>query len=84
MLLHDTPARAGRRRNDQPVYHRFNWPLCGGTANMRLRAELMTAIRHPVTEWAINQSAAARRLEVTQPRLNDLLRGGSTISVSMR
>ena len=51
---------------------------------MRLRAELMTAIRHPVTEWAINQSAAARRLEVTQPRLNDLLRGGSTISVSMR
>ena len=44
-------------------------------ANMRLRSELMTAIRQAVTGWNISQAAAARRLEVTQPRLNDLLRG---------
>ena len=44
-------------------------------ANMRLRSELMIAIRKAVTEWATTQAAAARRLEVTQPRLNDLLRG---------
>ena len=44
-------------------------------ANMRLRSELMIAIRQTVAEWATTQAAAARRLEVTQPRLNDLLRG---------
>ena len=44
-------------------------------ANMRLRSELMIAIRRAVAEWATTQAIAARRLEVTQPRLNDLLRG---------
>ena len=44
-------------------------------ANVRLRSELMIAIRQVVTEWSVTQAAAARRLEVTQPRLNDLLRG---------
>lgn len=40
---------------------------------MRMRSELMIAIREAVAEWGVTQ-AAARRLEVTQPRLNDLLR----------
>ena len=44
-------------------------------ANMRLRSELMTAIRQAVAEWGTTQAAAAQRLKVTQPRLNDLLRG---------
>jgi len=44
-------------------------------ANMRLRSELMIAIRQAVAGWSLTQAAAARRLEVTQPRLNDLLRG---------
>ena len=44
-------------------------------ANIRLRSELMLGIRQAVAEWATTQAAAARRLEVTQPRLNDLLRG---------
>lgn len=44
-------------------------------ANMRLRSELMIAIREAVAGWGVTQAAAARRLEVTQPRLNDLLRG---------
>jgi predicted XRE-type DNA-binding protein len=44
-------------------------------ANMRLRSELMIAIKQTVAAWKVNQATAARRLDVTQPRLNDLLRG---------
>ena len=44
-------------------------------ANMRMRSELMIAIRETVAGWGLTQAAAARRLDVTQPRLNDLLRG---------
>ena len=44
-------------------------------ANMRLRSELMIAIRQTVAEWEVTQAVAAKRLEVTQPRLNDLMRG---------
>ena len=43
-------------------------------ANMTLRSDLMRAIRKEVQSWAGSQTAAARRLGVTQPRLNDLLR----------
>jgi predicted XRE-type DNA-binding protein len=42
---------------------------------MRLRSELLTSVRDAVTAWKITQSRAANRLRVTQPRLNDLLRG---------
>jgi len=44
-------------------------------ANMRLRSELMSAVKQAVAGWDVTQAEAARRLEVTQPRLNDLLRG---------
>jgi predicted XRE-type DNA-binding protein len=44
-------------------------------ANMRLRAELLTVLRETIAGWRLTQAAAARRLGVTQPRLNDLLRG---------
>jgi predicted XRE-type DNA-binding protein len=44
-------------------------------ANMRLGSELMIAIQQAVAEWGMTQAEAARRLDVTQPRLNDLLRG---------
>ena len=44
-------------------------------ANMRLRSSLMIAINEAVSAWRVNQTEAARRLGVTQPRLNDLLRG---------
>jgi predicted XRE-type DNA-binding protein len=43
-------------------------------ANMTLRSDLMRAIRKEVQSWAEPQTAAARRLGVSQPRLNDLLR----------
>ncbi|MHB8284394.1 MAG: helix-turn-helix domain-containing protein [Caulobacteraceae bacterium] len=44
-------------------------------ANMRLRSELMVAVQQAVAGWGLVQAEAARRLDVTQPRLNDLLRG---------
>jgi predicted XRE-type DNA-binding protein len=44
-------------------------------ANMRARSELMIAIRGKIERWKVNQAESARRLGVTQPRLNDLLRG---------
>jgi len=44
-------------------------------ANMRLRSELMSAVKQAVAGWGLTQAEAARRLEVTQPRLSDLLRG---------
>jgi predicted XRE-type DNA-binding protein len=43
-------------------------------ANMTLRSDLMRAIRKEVQGWAEPQTAAAKRLGVSQPRLNDLLR----------
>lgn len=44
-------------------------------ANMRLRSDLMMAIQAAVEGWQVTQVQAAARLGVTQPRLNDLLRG---------
>ena len=44
-------------------------------ANMRARSALMIALRGKVEGWKVNQTAAARRLGLTQPRLNDLMRG---------
>lgn len=44
-------------------------------ANMRLRSELLTAVEQEVRSWGLTQAKAAGRLGVTQPRLNDLLRG---------
>jgi len=44
-------------------------------ANMRLRADLMLAIQETVAGWKATQAQAAKRLALTQPRLNDLLRG---------
>jgi predicted XRE-type DNA-binding protein len=44
-------------------------------ANMRARSELMIAVRDKIERWKVNQTEAARRLGLTQPRLNDLMRG---------
>jgi len=44
-------------------------------ANMKARAELMIALRKTVEGWKVSQAMAAKRLGLTQPRLNDLLRG---------
>jgi predicted XRE-type DNA-binding protein len=44
-------------------------------ANMTMRSNLLIAIEQKVRGWNITQIEAARRLGITQPRLNDLLRG---------
>jgi predicted XRE-type DNA-binding protein len=44
-------------------------------ANLRARAELMQQIATIVKESGWTQSEAAARCGVTQPRMNDLLRG---------
>ena len=44
-------------------------------ANMKARSEIMLAIRKSVGKWGLTQSQSAKRLGITQPRLNDLLRG---------
>ena len=44
-------------------------------ANLRARAELMQKIAAIIAENGWTQTEAARRCGVTQPRMNDLLRG---------
>lgn len=45
------------------------------TRRPRPRSALMIAIRDAVDGWTLTQAEAAKRLGVTQPRMNDLLRG---------
>jgi predicted XRE-type DNA-binding protein len=44
-------------------------------ASMTMRSDLLIAIDQRVRSWNMTQTEAARRLGITQPRLNDLLRG---------
>ena len=44
-------------------------------ANLRMRAELMTQIAEIISENGWKQAEAAAHCGVTQPRINDLLRG---------
>lgn len=44
-------------------------------ANLRARSELANALRDLVKQEGWTQVEAARRCGVTQPRMNDLLRG---------
>lgn len=47
-------------------------------ASMTMRSNLVIAIEQRVRSWKVTQTEAARRLGITQPRLNDLLRGRIT------
>lgn len=44
-------------------------------ANMKARAELMIAIRDAAQTWNATQTACAKRLGLTQPRMSDLVKG---------
>lgn len=44
-------------------------------AHMRLRSQLMIALRDHVERSGLSQSQAAKVLGVTQPRVSDLMRG---------
>lgn len=43
--------------------------------NLRMRSDLMHAIDRRVSGWKLTQKDAAKRLNITQPRLNLLLKG---------
>jgi predicted XRE-type DNA-binding protein len=44
-------------------------------ATMTMRSNIMVAVKDKVCSWNLTQAQAARRLGITQPRLNDLLQG---------
>ncbi len=44
-------------------------------ATMTMRSNVMIAIKDKVDSWNTTQARAARRLGISQPRLNDLLHG---------
>ncbi|HEY4124842.1 MAG TPA: XRE family transcriptional regulator [Rhizomicrobium sp.] len=44
-------------------------------ASMTMRSNLLIAIEQRVRSWKVTQAVAAKRLGITQPRLNDLLHG---------
>lgn len=44
-------------------------------ANMKARADLLAVLVDQVKSWGLPREAAATRLGITRPRLNDLLRG---------
>lgn len=44
-------------------------------ATMTMRSNVMATLGDTVRAWDVTQAKAARRLGITQPRLNDLLRG---------
>jgi predicted XRE-type DNA-binding protein len=43
--------------------------------NLRLRSQMMTALRKFIEKEGLTQAGAARRLSVSQPRVSDLTRG---------
>lgn len=43
--------------------------------NLRIRSELMTALRKFIEKEGLTQADAAKRLKVSQPRVSDLTRG---------
>ena len=50
-------------------------PSAADAASMKARAQMMAAIRDTVEAWSVTQAVAAKRLGLTQPRMNDLVRG---------
>ena len=41
---------------------------------LKMRSRLMSALQDRVKAWSLTQAEAAKRLNITQPRLNDLLK----------
>ena len=45
------------------------------SCNLRLRSQMMTALRKSIEKEGWTQADAAKRLQVSQPRISDLTRG---------
>jgi len=61
-------------RGSGNVFRDLGFPS-GEAHNLLLRSELMTRIEQFVKRGGLTQKDSARALGVTQPRLNDLLKG---------
>ncbi len=65
--------------NNEPDTYASVWDAIADTpqqaANLRTRAELMQKIAASVNSSGWTQAQAASRCGITQPRMNDLLRG---------
>ncbi|HWA92328.1 MAG TPA: XRE family transcriptional regulator [Rhizomicrobium sp.] len=44
-------------------------------ASLTVRSDLMIALEQTIERWKVTQKEAASRLGISQPRLNDLLKG---------
>ena len=44
-------------------------------ANLKARSSLMNSLAKAIQSWKLTPADAAQRLDITQPRLNDLLSG---------
>jgi predicted XRE-type DNA-binding protein len=62
---HTTPAGGN-------IFADLNLP---DAENLKLRSELMIAVKKWVEDSGLTQAEAAKKLKTTQPRLNDLLKG---------
>ena len=58
--------------SDGNIFADLNLP---DAENLKLRSELMIAIRKWVKDTGLTQAEAAKRLNTTQPILNDVIRG---------
>ena len=47
--------------------------------NMKLRSELMMALKNHITRTKMSQTQAAKLFGVTQPRVSDLVRGKNNL-----
>ena len=74
-------AKRSKSKRTEPTVQSYNsvWDALADTpeeaANLRARAELMRQIAAIVKKNAWTQVGAAQRCGITQPRMNDLLRG---------
>ncbi len=74
-----TPQKAAAKTTSKPDTYASVWDALADTpeeaANLRARAELMQKIAVIVNDSGWTQLEAAQQCGVTQPRMNDLLRG---------
>ena len=60
--------------NSDNVFRDLGFPE-GEAQNLLLRADLVIHIRKVIEKLGITQAEAAKRASITQPRMNDLVKG---------
>ena len=63
-----------KERRFKSVWDAIERPAAAA-ASMKARADVMIAVRDVIDKWQVTQAEAAKRLGISQPRLNDLVRG---------